>query len=154
MNILNNKKYFFTEKFGPYSVGHSLKSDGYFCHYGRISKIVFGLDRDNAEELIAFSDVVLSVRNWINIEWHNKILMKSNNKDVIGVSTITVNKLPVGYDSSTESSCKYLFNNIQPMLTNISKGNMWIEHIELWDYDNTKVTHSEFRNNLSTTNIA
>lgn len=140
--------FYSTKRIGPISTGHrQWKHNGHcaWIHgYGRIVQLTFGChELDDKTWAVDFGGLK-PVKQFIEDAWDHRLLLASNDPyleqikaleefNIVNVNVMDVTK---GHSPGIEGSCKFLYDNIQPMIDEMTGGRCWLEKVEIWEHEN------------------
>ncbi len=116
-----------TKKLGPISVGHrQWRDDGHcrFVHgYGRYVQFTFSGELDHRQWVMDFGDLK-DIKKWIEQQWDHRLLLASDDphledfKKMHDLGTMNINVMDVakGWGPGIEASCKFVYDNVQPII--------------------------------------
>lgn len=141
-----------TKKMGPISVGHrQWRDDGHcaWAHgYGRYVEFTFSGDVDERQWVLDFGDLK-DVKKWIESQWDHRLLLASDDpllehflalQDLGGVN-VNVMDVKQGWGPGIEGSCKFLYDNIQPMIDKKTEYRVDIECVRIWEHENNSAMY-------------
>ena len=139
-------KYTSAKKIGPITTGHRQWKDGGHCSYihgyGRYVVITFACYvRDEKGWVMDFGDL-RDVKKWIEDEWDHRVLIAYDDpllnelQELHNKGGIDINILPTEYGPGIEDSCKYIYDNINPMIVNKTDDRVWVEKIRVYEHEN------------------
>ena len=139
-----------TKKLGPISVGHRQWKDQGHCAwvhgYGRYIQFTFEGELDHRQWVMDFGDLK-DVKKWIEAEWDHRVLIASDDpllpqlKELESHGGINLNILPDGYYPGIEESCRYLYDELNPMIKKKTNNRVEITRVEVWEHENN---HAEY----------
>jgi 6-pyruvoyltetrahydropterin/6-carboxytetrahydropterin synthase len=140
--------FYSTKRFGPISVGHRQWKDNGHCAwihgYGRTVQFTFGCNELDDKTWVVDFGGLKQVKQWIEEQWDHRLLLASNDPhldkimalqdyNIVNVNVMDVSK---GHSPGIEGSCKFLYDNINPMILQMSDNRCWIESVEIWEHEN------------------
>ncbi len=138
-------KYFSTKKFGPISTGHRQWRDNSHCSfvhgYGRYVLLTFACDLLDERDWVMDFGGLKHIKEWIEAEWDHRTLIAHDDPVIPELRVlefaggINLNILPEGYSPGIESSCKYLYDNLNPHIKVMTEGRVWISKVEIWEHE-------------------
>ena len=135
-----------TKKLGPISVGHrQWRDDGHcrFVHgYGRYVQFTFSGELDHRQWVMDFGDLK-DIKKWIEQQWDHRLLLASDVPHLedfkkmheLGTMNINVMDVEQGWGPGIEASCKFVYDNVQPIIAEKTNGRVQITKIEIWEHD-------------------
>mgnify|MGYP001495396814 CR=1 FL=1 len=139
-------KYTSSKRIGPISTGHRQWKDGGHCSfihgYGRYVEITFACNkRDERGWVMDFGDL-RDIKQWLEDEWDHRLLIAYDdplidefivlhNRDALNL-----NILPEEYGPGIEDSCKYVYDNVNPMIKEKTNNRVWIQKIRVYEHEN------------------
>lgn len=142
-----------TKKLGPISVGHRQWRDNGHCAwvhgYGRHVEFTFSGEPDERQWVLDFGDL-RDVKAWIDSQWDHRLLlasddpllehfMKLHELNAVNINVMDVTK---GWGPGIEGSCKFLHDNIQPMITEKTKGRVEIVSVQVWEHEHNSALYT------------
>jgi 6-pyruvoyltetrahydropterin/6-carboxytetrahydropterin synthase len=136
-----------TKRFGPISVGHrQWRDDGHcaFVHgYGRYVEFVFEGEPDHRQWVLDFGDLK-DVKTWIDQQWDHRLLLASDDPLLdtflvlhdAGGCNINIMDIRQGWGPGIEGSCKFLYDQIQPMISEKTNYRVRIASVRVWEHEN------------------
>ena len=132
-----------SKRFGPITTGHRQWRDKGHCSYvhgyGRYVRLTFeATELDERGWVMDFGDL-RGVKNWIEDEWDHRTLIAADDpvipelKTLEKVGGINLNILPEGYLPGIEESCRYLYDNLNPMIQQKTNNRVELTRIEIWE---------------------
>ena len=136
-------KYKSSKRFGPITTGHRQWRDTGHCSfvhgYGRYVRLTFeAFFLDERGWVMDFGDLK-DVKSWIESEWDHRTLIAADDpvipelKALEKVGGINLNILPEGYLPGIEESCRYLYDNLNPMIQQKTNNRVELTRIEIWE---------------------
>ena len=136
-------KYKSSKRFGPITTGHRQWRDKGHCSYvhgyGRYVRLTFeATELDERGWVMDFGDL-RGVKKWIEDEWDHRTLIAADDpvipelKALEKVGGINLNILPEGYLPGIEESCRYLYDNLNPMIQQKTNNRVELTRIEIWE---------------------
>ena len=138
--------YYSYKRIGPISTGHrQYKADSHcrWIHgYGRYVEFTFACnERDERGWVMDFGNL-RSVKKWLEDEWDHRLLI-ANDDPLIDEFIVLHNRgafnlniLPEEYGPGIEDSCKYVYDNINPIIKEKTDGRVWIDKVRVYEHDN------------------
>jgi 6-pyruvoyltetrahydropterin/6-carboxytetrahydropterin synthase len=144
--------YFSTKKFGPISTGHRQplaaetrnSARCMWAHgYGRIIKIDFVAKSLDVRGWVVDFGGLKKVKGWIEDQWDHRLLLTDQDPllskfqelhDMGGVN-INIMDSSKGWGPGIEQSCKFLFDNINSMIQNLTSNRCEVYKIEVWEHE-------------------
>ena len=147
------KEYTSTKKFGPISVGHRQWRDKGHCRfahgYGRYVELTFACHSLDDKGWVMDFGGLREVKMIINHEWDHRMLIASDDplletfKDLNVKEAIDLNIMNVerGWGPGIESSCKFLYDIIQPYIKEVTDQRVWIKKVQIWEHENNSASY-------------
>jgi 6-pyruvoyltetrahydropterin/6-carboxytetrahydropterin synthase len=145
-----------TKKFGPISVGHRQWRDNGHCRwahgYGRYVQFTFACDKLDERQWVMDFGGLKDIKAWLESQWDHRMLLASDdplledfqNLDIYGGMSVNVMDVTKGWGPGIEGSCKFIYDNINPVILEKTKNRVWIAKIEVWEHENNSaVLHAE-----------
>ena len=140
-----------TKRFGPITTGHRQWKDKGHCSYvhgyGRYIRLTFeASELDERGWVMDFGDLK-DVKRWIEAEWDHRVLIASDDpllpqlKELESHGGINLNILPDGYYPGIEESCRYLYDELNPIIKKKTNNRVEITRVEVWEHENN---HAEY----------
>ena len=134
------------KRIGPISTGHrQWKDEGHcsFIHgYGRYVEVTFACnERDEKGWVMDFGDL-RDVKQWLEDEWDHRLLLAHDDpliEEFIVLhdkGALNLNILPKEYGPGIEDSCKYVYDNINPMIKEKTDKRVWIHKVRVYEHEN------------------
>lgn len=140
-------KFYSTKRIGPISTGHRQWRDQGHCRwahgYGRYIKFTFACETlDDKMWCMDFGDLRW-VKKWLEEQWDHRMLIASDDplldmwKQVHEADGINLNIMDVtkGHGPGIEGSCKFVFDNINPQIKQLTNNRVWIDTIEIYEHE-------------------
>ena len=135
-----------SKRIGPISTGHrQWKDDGHcsFVHgYGRYVEFTFACnERDDKCWVIDFGDLK-HVKKWLEDEWDHRLLLAHDDplleefKKIDKIGGCNLNIMPKGYGPGIEDSCKWVYDNVNRIVSEKTLGRVWIEKVRVYEHEN------------------
>jgi 6-pyruvoyltetrahydropterin/6-carboxytetrahydropterin synthase len=143
-----------TKRFGPISTchrnwqaAHNTNRDSKKCSlihgYSRYLKLTFEGELDNCSWVMDFGNL-RDVKDWLDNNWDHKVLVSSDDPELEtlreleekGILYLTVIKNENDCGPGIEGSCKHVFENIQPIISEKTRGRVHISKVEIWEHEN------------------
>jgi 6-pyruvoyltetrahydropterin/6-carboxytetrahydropterin synthase len=137
-----------TKRLGPISVAHRQWRDEGHCSYvhgyGRIIQFTFTCTDLDAKMWVVDFGGLKDIRKWLESEWDHRLLIASDDphlkefetlheKGLVNLNVMDVTK---GYGPGIEGSCKYVYDNVNPMIDFLTEGRCKIAKVEIWEHEN------------------
>lgn len=143
--------YLSTKKFGPISVGHrqplaAETRDSARCMwahgYGREIEFTFIATELDARGWVVDYGGLRPVKDWIESQWDHRLLLtdtdpllyKFQELDMLGGVNINIMDSSKGWGPGIEQSCKFLFDNINTMIQNMTSDRCEIYSVRVWEH--------------------
>ena len=139
--------FYSTKRIGPISTGHRQWRDEGHCRwahgYGRYVKLTFACKTlDDKMWCMDFGDLKW-VKKWLEDQWDHRMLIASDDPllnewerlhslDGINLNVMDVTK---GWGPGIEGSCKFVFDNINPKILELTNNRVWIDNIEIFEHE-------------------
>ena len=135
-----------SKKIGPISTGHrQWKDDGHcsFVHgYGRYVEFTFCCEeRDERGWVMDFGDLK-DVKQWLEEQWDHRLLL-AHDDPLIGLfeglhklGGVNINVMPEGYGPGIEDSCKWVYDNVNPMIHEKTNNRVWLKNVRVYEHEN------------------
>jgi len=135
-----------SKRIGPISTGHrQWKDDGHcsFIHgYGRYVEFTFACnERDEKGWVMDFGNLK-DIKKWLEDQWDHRLLI-AHDDPLVGlfeglhkVGGVNLNVMPEGYGPGIEDSCKWVYDNVNPMITEKTNNRVWIEKVRVYEHEN------------------
>ena len=150
--------YFSTKKWGPICTGHRQwraaelrdSSRCAWAHgYGRHVEMTFAADELDARGWVVDFGDLRQVKNWIEEQWDHRLLLSSEDpllEDFLalqekGGCNVNVMDADQGWGPGIEQSCKYLYDNINPMILERTGGRCRIARVQVWEHENNSAVY-------------
>lgn len=140
-------KFYSTKRIGPISTGHRQWRDEGHCRwahgYGRYVKFTFACTTlDDKMWCMDFGDLKW-VKKWLEDQWDHRMLIASDDplldtwKQLHEADGINLNIMDVtkGHGPGIEASCKFVFDNINPKIKEMTDGRVWIDMVEIYEHE-------------------
>ena len=134
-----------SKRIGPISTGHRQWKDNGHCSfvhgYGRYVEFTFTCEeRDEKGWVMDFGDL-RDVKQWLENEWDHRLLLSSDDpllQDFLLLEQKGGVKLNIMYDygPGIEDSCRYVYDNINPMIKEKTNNRVWIDKVRVYEHDN------------------
>jgi len=135
-----------SKKIGPISTGHRQWKDKGHCSfvhgYGRYVVFTFACtERDDKGWVMDFGDL-RDVKEWIEDQWDHRLLIAHDDpllkdfKKIESKGGVDLHVMPEGYGPGIEDSCKWLYDNINPMIKLLTGGRAWIQKVRVYEHEN------------------
>lgn len=145
--------YYSTKKFGPISTGHrQWRDDGHCRHvhgYGRYVQFTFACSElDHRQWVMDFGDLK-DVRKKIESWWDHRLLLASDDPHLDkfldmenwGGASIHIMDVTKGHGPGIEGSCKFIYDNVQPMIHSKTNGRVWIKQVQIWEHESNSAIY-------------
>jgi 6-pyruvoyltetrahydropterin/6-carboxytetrahydropterin synthase len=139
--------YYSTKRIGPISTGHRQWRDKGHCKwahgYGRYVKFTFACKTlDERMWCMDFGDLKW-VKKWLEDQWDHRMLIASDDpylklfKELHEMDAISMNVMDVtkGWGPGIEASCKFVFDNINPKIQELTNNRVWIDTVEIYEHE-------------------
>ena len=110
--------------------------------YGRYVRLTFEATAlDERGWVMDFGDL-RDVKKWLEDEWDHKLLIAYDDPllgEFISLEQkggCNLNVMPSEYGPGIEDSCKYVYDNINPMIQEKTNGRVWIEKVRVYEHEN------------------
>jgi len=143
-----------TKRFGPISTchrnwqaAHNVNRDSRKCSwihgYSRHIQITFEGELDEQAWVFDFGDCKF-IKQFLDDKWDHKVLISSNDPEIDFLQQMQAKNLiqltivddKPGWNPGMEGSCKYLYDNIQPIVSEKTNGRVKIVKIEVSEHEN------------------
>ena len=147
-----------TKKIGPISTCHrnwkaasnpnrNSKKCAYIHGYSRWVEFTFQGELDCHQWVQDFGDCRF-IKEFLEKEWDHRVLVAGNDPELETLGKlheqglIDLNVIPFenGWGPGIEGSAKYVFDHIQPILTEKTNGRVRIAKIEIWEHDHNSAS--------------
>ena len=119
--------YYSYKRIGPISTGHrqwKAKSHCRWVHgYGRYVELKFACDERDEKGWVYNFGGLKWFKKWLEEQWDHRLLI-AHDDPLIGlfeglhkVGGVNLNVMPEGYGPGIEDSCKWVFDNVNPMIS-------------------------------------
>ena len=135
-----------SKRIGPITTGHRQHKDNGHCSfvhgYGRYVEFTFACNaRDERGWVMDFGNLK-SVRKWLEREWDHRLLVAHDDPQIPllevlndhGVAYLKI--MPKEYGPGIEDSCRYVYDCINPMITEKTNNRVWIEKVRVYEHEN------------------
>ena len=83
------------------------------------------------------------VKKWLEDQWDHRMLIASDDpllpewERLHAVDGINLNVMDVGkgYGPGIEASCKFVFDNINPKIKELTNNRVWIDNVEIYEHE-------------------
>ena len=135
-----------SKRIGPISTGHRQWKDNGHCSfvhgYGRYVEFTFHCtERDEKGWVMDFGDLK-DVKKWLEEQWDHRLLI-AHDDPLIGlfeglhkVGGVNLNVMPEGYGPGIEDSCKWVFDNVEPIIIEKTNGRVWLDCVRVYEHEN------------------
>ena len=114
-----------------------------FVHgYGRYVEFTFACnERDERGWVMDFGNLK-GVKKWLEREWDHRLLVAHDDPHIPLLEVLNdngvayLNIMPKDYGPGIEDSCKWVFDNVSPMITEKTEGRVWIEKVRVYEHEN------------------
>ena len=138
--------YYSYKRIGPISTGHrQYKADSHcrWIHgYGRYVELKFACDKRDDKGWVYDFGGLKWFKKWLEDQWDHRLLL-AHDDPLIGLfeglhklGGVNLNILPEGYGPGIEDSCKWVYDNVNPMITEKTNGRVWIEKVRVYEHEN------------------
>ena len=138
--------YYSYKRIGPISTGHrQYKADSHcrWIHgYGRYVELKFACDERDEKGWVYDFGGLKWFKKWLEDQWDHRLLL-AHDDPLIGLfeglhklGGVNLNILPEGYGPGIEDSCKWVYDNVNPMITEKTNGRVWIEKVRVYEHEN------------------
>ena len=142
-----------TKKLGPISVGHRQWRDKGHCAwvhgYGRYIQFTFEGELDERQWVMDFGDL-RDVKQWLEEQWDHRLLLASDdphlgqfkNMHALGTMSINVMDVDKGWGPGIESSCKFVYDHVQPIIAQKTNGRVTLTKVEIWEHERNSAVYT------------
>ena len=142
-----------TKKLGPISVGHRQWRDDGHCAwvhgYGRYIQFTFEGDLDERQWVMDFGDLK-DVKQWLEEQWDHRVMIASDDpqldklKEMHDLNIMNINVMDVekGWGPGIEASCKFVYDHVQPIITQKTNGRVKITKVEIWEHERNSAVYT------------
>lgn len=144
-----------TKRIGPISTGHRQWRDNGHCSYahgyGRYVKFTFGcLSLDDKMWCMDFGDLRW-VKKWVEEQWDHRLLIASDDPLLskwqemhdLGAVNMNVMDITKGWGPGIEASCKFIFDNVNFKILELTSNRVWIDNVEVFEHEfNSAIYHN------------
>ena len=142
-----------TKKLGPISVGHrQWRDDGHCAYvhgYGRYIEFTYEGKLDERQWVMDFGDLK-DVKAWLEKEWDHRVLIASDDPQLdniqkmhdLGIMNINVMDVNKGWGPGIEASCKFVYDNVQPLIDVKTDHRVKITRIEIWEHERNSAVYT------------
>ena len=143
-----------TKKFGPISTTHrnwhaafnecrDSRKCSWVHGYSRYIQFTFEGELDDKSWIVDFGDLKF-IKQWLDDNWDHKILLASDDpllsefKKLEEKAGLTLTVIPFderNWNPSIEGSCKWVYDSINPILIEKTKGRCYISKVEIWEHE-------------------
>ena len=135
-----------SKRIGPISTGHRQWKDNGNCSfvhgYGRYVEFTFACnERDDKGWVMDFGDL-RDVKQWLEDQWDHRLLLAHDDplledfKKIQSKGGVDLNIMPEGYGPGIEDSCKWVYDNITPMIKLLTDNRVWIQKVRVYEHEN------------------
>lgn len=136
-----------TKKLGPISVGHRQWRDDGHCQlihgYGRYVEFTFAATKLDHRQWVMDFGGLKKVKQFLEDSWDHRLLVASDDPamdDIMnlhhkGIVSVNVMDVDQGHGPGIEGSCKYIHDNINPMIEQMTDGRVWVERVQIWEHE-------------------
>ena len=135
-----------TKKIGPISTGHRQWRDDGHCSYvhgyGRYVQFTFASDALDHRGWVMDFGGLKGVKKWLEEQWDHRLLI-AHDDPLIGlfeglhkVGGVNLNVMPEGYGPGIEDSCKWVYDNVNRMVSEKTLGRVWIKKVRVYEHEN------------------
>ena len=135
-----------SKRIGPISTSHrQWKDDGHcsFAHgYGRYVEFTVACEERDERGWVMDVGDLRDIKQWLEDEWDHRLLI-AHDDPLLGtfqglhkLGGVNLNIMFEGYGPGIEDSCKYVYDNINPMIQKKTKGRVWIEKVRVYEHEN------------------
>jgi len=136
-----------SKKIGPISTGHRQYLDDGHCAwihgYGRYVRFDFEGEIDERMWVVDFGDL-RDAKKIIEDAWDHKLLLSSEDPHLdkiqaleeFNIVRVTVMDASKGHGPGIEGSAKWVYDTINPLILEKTKGRAWISKVEIWEHEN------------------
>jgi len=142
-----------TKKLGPISVGHRQWRDDGHCAwvhgYGRYIQFTFEGDLDERQWVMDFGDLK-DIKQWLEEQWDHRVMIASDDpqldklKEMHDLNIMNINVMDVekGWGPGIEASCKFVYDHVQPIITEKTNGRVKIAKVEIWEHERNSAVYT------------
>ena len=142
-----------TKKLGPISVGHRQWRDDGHCAwvhgYGRYIQFTFEGDLDERQWVMDFGDLK-DIKQWLEEQWDHRVMIASDDpqldklKEMHDLNIMNINVMDVekGWGPGIEASCKFVYDHVQPIITQKTNGRVKITKVEIWEHERNSAVYT------------
>ena len=142
-----------TKKLGPISVGHRQWRDDGHCAwvhgYGRYIQFTFEGDLDDRQWVMDFGDLK-DIKQWLEEQWDHRVMIASDDpqldklKEMHDLNIMNINVMDVekGWGPGIEASCKFVYDHVQPIITEKTNGRVKIAKVEIWEHERNSAVYT------------
>lgn len=142
-----------TKKFGPIPTTHrnwraaeNSDRDSVKCSwihgYSRYVEIVFEGELDDKTWVWDFGNSK-QIKGFLDKEWDHKVLVSSDDPKLDqlrkmhdeGLLTLNIMDVTEGWGPGIEASCKFVYDNIQPYVKEITNNRVRIVSVRVWEHE-------------------
>ena len=135
-----------SKRIGPISTGHRQYKDKGHCSfvhgYGRYVELTFNCaERDEKGWVMDFGDLK-DIKKWLEEQWDHRLLL-AHDDPLLGLfeglhklGGVNLNVMPEGYGPGIEDSCKWVFDNVSPMIHEKTNGRAWLHCVRVYEHEN------------------
>lgn len=150
--------YFSTKKIGPISTGHRQwraaelrdSSRCAWAHgYGRHVEFTFGAEElDDRGWVVDFGGLRF-VKKFLEDNWDHRLLLSSEDPLLAeflalhekGGVNVNVMNAAKGWGPGIEQSCKFVYDNINPIIQEQTNQRCWITKVQIWEHENNSAIY-------------
>lgn len=148
-----------TKKFGPISTSHRNWKAEFnpnrdsrkcaLCHgYSRYLQLTFDGDLDERAWVYDFGDLRF-VKQWLDENWDHRTLISANDPKLdklremqeCGLIALTVIPDQDDWGPGIEGSCKWVYDQINPVIQEKTQGRVSISKVEIWEHENNSAVY-------------
>lgn len=141
-----------TKRIGPITTGHRQWKDEGHCSYahgyGRYVILTFACNERDSRGWVFDFGGLKEVKAWLEAEWDHRLLLAYDDplledfRALHAKGGVNINVLPTGYGPGIEDSCKYVYDNVNPMIMEQTSGRVWIKSIRVYEHENNWAEYS------------
>ena len=135
-----------SKRIGPISTGHRQWKDDKHCRfihgYGRYVEFTFACnERDEKGWVMDFGNLK-GIKKWLEEQWDRRLLVAHDDPQIPLLKVLNdngvayLNIMSEEYGPGIEDSCKYVYDNINPMIKEKTNGRVWIEKVRVYEHEN------------------
>ena len=135
-----------SKKIGPISTGHRQWKDNGHCSfvhgYGRYVEFTFACNERDEKGWVMHFGNLKDVKAWLEQQWDHKLLLSHDDplledfQQLDASGGVDLNVMPEGYGPGIEDSCKWVYDNINPMIKVLTEDRVWVQKVRVYEHEN------------------